>query len=180
MTAIDKLLYLNGVPLAWNSTRSTINGLFPMLGFTEINLEESREGEYVYAQQPDGRPLGITSGEYKVDSFSFKMLAASAELLYETLAISFGPSGAALGSFGDARFSYQLSIFEPGAPVAGPALTLNVNGIKIEKRKIGASRGAGGLEWEHECKATSAETIGAGPGLSGLLSRLYSLQRALT
>jgi hypothetical protein len=176
--AVDQLLYLNKCPLSWNSTRSIVAGLYPMVGFTEINCEESREGEYVQAQAPDGVPLGITTGVYQVGSFSFKMLAASAQFLYETLMLSFDPnSGAALGSIGDARWSYQILMTEPGS---GPTMSMTVAGIKIEKRKPSFQKGTGALEWDHECKAMTVTTRGVGGGLTGLVARLFSLQRALS
>lgn len=173
--AIDQILRLNQCPLSWTSTRSLFNGM-PLVGVTEVNIEESREGEIVHGQQPDGTPLGITSGLYKVDTCTFQILADSAQMLCEMLSISFGPQGNALNSFGDARYNYQLGISEP----LGPTMTVMVNGVKIEKRKISAQKGTGALAWDLECKAMTVQTVGVGAGLSGLVQQLWSLQRSLT
>lgn len=174
--AIDQILRLNQTPISWTSTRSLFNGIFAFSGITEVNVEESREGELVHAQQPDGTPIGITSGLYKVDSFGLQMTVDAGELLFETLALSFNPlTGVAGGSFGDARFSYQLIMGEP----FGPQMSITVNGCKIEKRKMSAQKGTGALVWDLEMKAMTVRSIGALYGLSGIMSQLWSLQRGI-
>jgi hypothetical protein len=171
----DVLLRLNGTPLSWTSTRSRVSGLC-YSGFLEVSAEESREGELIHGQQPDGVALGITSGLYKVDSFTFKTLADTGEQIQEQLGISISQtSGAAAGSFGDARFTYQMEMFEPN----GPTMMLTINGCKIEKRKISAVKGTEALAYEYTCKAISLTTTGVGSGLTGLISQLWSLQRGL-
>jgi hypothetical protein len=175
--AVDQLLRVNGTPLSWTSTRSRIDGL-AYVGFLEVNWEESREGEYIHGQQPDGTPLGITSGLYKVDSFTFKTLIDTGEQILQQLSLSasVSPLGVAAGSFGDARFVYQLEIFEP----QGPTMMLNINGCKIEKRKMSTAKGTEALAYEFECKASSVTTIGVGlGGLTGVPQQLWSLQRGL-
>lgn len=173
--SIDTLLRLNGTPLSWPSTRSKINGL-GFVGVLEFSVEESREGELVHAQQPDGTPLGITSGLYKVDSFSFKTLADTGELIAQILSVSTSSlSGPAALSFGDARFTYTIEMLEPN----GPVMTIIVNGCKIEKRKIAGAKGTEALAYEYECKAMTVQTIGAGFGLSGVIQQLWSVQRGL-
>lgn len=175
MQAIDQLLRLNGCPISWTSTRSKFNGL-GYVGILEVNAEESREGELVHAQQPDGTPLGITSGLYKVDSFSFKTLTDTGEQLCEQLALSFDQQGnAAANSFGDARFIYTLEMFEPN----GPTMTLTVTGCKIEKRKFAAAKGTEALATEFACKALYLRTTGSGKGLSGVMQQLWSQARGL-
>jgi hypothetical protein len=173
---VDKLLRLNGVPLSWTSTKSRINGI-SYEGFLEVNIEESREGEYIHGQQPDGTPLGITSGLYKVDSFTFKTLADTGEMICQQLALSTSPvSGPAAGSFGDARFTYQLEIFEP----VGPTMMITVVGAKIEKRKITTAKGTEAFAYEFTCKALTVQSVGAGVGgLTGVVQQLWSAQRSL-
>jgi|HubBroStandDraft_6_1064221.scaffolds.fasta_scaffold525160_2 hypothetical protein len=176
-TAVDQLLRINGTPISWGSTRSRVNGL-GYVGFLEANWEESREGEYVHGQQPDGVPLGITTGLYKVDSFSFKTLVDTGEQILQQLSLSasVNPVGFAAGSFGDARFTYQLEIFEP----AGPTMMVTISGCKIEKRKLSNAKGTEALAYEFECKAQSIVTVGVGVGgLTGIPQQLWSIQRAL-
>jgi hypothetical protein len=173
--AVDQLLRLNGCPLSWGSTRSKVGGI-AYVGFLEVAVEESREGELIHAQQPDGTPVGITSGLYKVDSFTFKTLVDTGEMICQQLSLSFDTQGnAAGGSFGDARFIYTLEITEPN----GPTMTIRVNGAKIEKRKFSTAKGTEALAYEFECKALSMGTTGAGRGLSGVMQQLWSVQRGL-
>ena len=173
--AVDQLLRLNGTPLSWTSTRSKVNGL-GYAGFLEVNAKESREGELVHAQQGDGTPLGITSGLYKVDSFDFKTLTDTGEMICQQLSLSFDPlSGAALGSFGDARFTYTLEIFEP----AGPVMTVTMVGCKIEGRELSAAKGTEALATKFTCKAMAMRTTGVGNGLIGVMQQLASIQRGL-
>jgi hypothetical protein len=173
--AVDNLLRLNGCPLSWGSTRSRFNGA-AYVGVLEVNVEESREGELIHAQQPDGVALGITSGLYKVDSFSFKMLADTGEQMCQQLSLSFDLAGNFAGaSFGDARFTYQLEMFEPN----GPVMMITVVGCKIEKRKFATSKGSEALAFDFECKALQMQTTGAGRGLTGIMQQLWSAQRGL-
>lgn len=175
-TAVDQLLRLNGCPLSWTSTRSRINGI-GYVGFLEVNLEESREGELIHGQQPDGTPLGITSGLYKVDSFSFKTLIDTGEMICQQLSASVSPTaGPAALSFGDARFIYQLEIFEP----LGPTMMITVNGCKIQKRKISTAKGTEALAYEFEIQPINMTTMGSGlGGLTGLIQQLWSIQRGI-
>jgi hypothetical protein len=134
----------------------------PYTGFLEVSWEESREGEYVHAQRSDGTPLGVTSGLYKVDSFSFKTLIDTGEQICQQL------TATGLGSFGSAQWNYTLQIFEPG----NPTMTINISRIKIEKRKFSTAKGAEALAYEFECKAASVQVIGAGLGLVGVPTNL--------
>ena len=161
---VDEILRVSGVPFSWASTRSKVNGV-PFTGFLEIGWEESREGEYIHAQRGDGTPLGITSGLYKVDSFTFKTLIDTGEMICQQLA------ALGLGSYGNARWNYTVEIFEVGNPV----ITLNVSGIKIEKRKFSTAKGSEALAYEFEAKALGIQTIGAGVGLVGIPSLLANI-----
>lgn len=158
MTGIDEILRVSGVPFSWTSTSSKVEGV-PYTGFLEVNVEESREGEYVHAQRTDGTPVGITTGLYKVDSFTFKTLIDTGEQLSQQLALLSNPPG----SFGNVRWTYILEIFEIG----NPTLVITVNGVKIEKRKLAAVKGTEALAYEFECKALSMVTVGVGLALSG-------------
>lgn len=173
--AVDQLLRVNGTPLSWTSTRSLVNGL-EYEGFTSIDFTESREGEYIHAQRPDGTPLGITSGLYKIDNFDFEVLVDTGEMILQQLSISasVAPLGVAAACFGDARWVYSLSVTEP----AGPTITVTIGGIKIEKRTLTTQKGTEALVYKFGCKATSLTTFGAGGTLTGLPQQLASLQRS--
>lgn len=166
MPGVDEIFRVSGIPFSWTSTASKVNGV-PYIGFLEMNFEESREGELVHAQRGDGTPLGITSGLYKVDSFTFKTLIDTGEQICQQLAAT----PFANGSFGNARWIYTLEIFEPGNPV----LTITITGAKIQKRKLANAKGAEALAYEFECAALRMTTVGAGLGLAGVPMNLANL-----
>lgn len=126
---------INGTPYSWMSCAHFFNGL-PYKGITASTFKETREVKLVHAAQQDGTPLGMTSGMYKVENVSFTLLRESAHMLMTDLTIL----GA--GSYGDARFTYILQLFEPGLqiPPAVPTTTL-ITGCQItgveEKQELG-------------------------------------------
>jgi hypothetical protein len=164
---VDEIFRIAGVPFSWTSTSVQVEGV-PYTGFLEYNFEESREGEYVHAQRPDGTPLGITQGLYKVDSVTFKTLIDTGEQLCSQLALIPGGNG----SFGNARFGLTIAIFENPAM---PTITIGVNGCKIEKRKFAPSADGGKLVYEFECKALSMFSQGTGIGLSNIPNILANI-----
>lgn len=166
MPAADEIFRISGIPFSWTSTASKVAGV-AYTGFLEMNFEESREGELIHAQRQDGTPVGITSGLYKVDSFTFKTLLDTGELLCNQLAAAPGANG----SFGNARWTYVLEIFEPG----NPALTIQIFGAKIEKRKLATAKGTEALAYDFECKALQMQTVGAGLVLPGVPMNLANL-----
>lgn len=166
MQAADEILRVSGIPFSWTSTGSKLDGV-AYTGFLELNFEESREGELVHGQRADGTPLGITSGLYKVDSFTFKTLIDTGEMICQQLAATPGANG----SFGNARFTYTLEIFEPG----NPTLTITIAGAKIQKRKLAVAKGIEGLAYEFECMALGMTTRGRGLSLSGVPMNLANL-----
>lgn len=128
------IVRVNRVPYSWNSCSHFFNGL-PYKGLTAISYKETREVKLVHGAQQDGTPLGITAGIYKVENTSFTLLRDSAAALLADLTI------AGLGSFGDAEFSYVLSVFEPVAPPSLPIQTVltgcRITGVE-EKHALGA------------------------------------------
>lgn len=170
MPGVDEILRVAGIPFSWTSTASKVAGV-QYSGFLEVNFEESREGELIHAQRTDGTPVGITSGLYKVDTFSFKTLIDTGEMICNQLALAPGGNR----SFGNARFAYVLEIFEPG----NPALTIQIFGAKIEKRKLSTAKGAEALAYEFECKALQMQTVGEGLVLPGVPMNLANLVAGL-
>jgi hypothetical protein len=128
------IVRVNRVPYSWNSCSHFFNGL-PYKGLTAISYKESREVKLVHGAQQDGTPLGITAGIYKVENTSFTLLRDSATALMQDLTI------AGLGSFGDAEFTYILSVFEPVSPPSLPVQTVltgcRITGVE-EKHALGA------------------------------------------
>jgi hypothetical protein len=125
---------VNRVPYSWTSCSHFFNGL-PYKGLTAVSFKETREVKLVHAAQQDGTPLGITAGIYKVENLSFTFLRDSAAQLMSDL------TDAGLGSFGDAEFTYVLSVFEPVTPPSLPLQTV-LTGIRItgveDKHAMGA------------------------------------------
>jgi hypothetical protein len=128
------IVRVNRVPYSWNSCSHFFNGL-PYKGLTAVSYKESREVKLVHGAQQDGTPLGITAGIYKVENTSFTLLRDSATALMQDLTI------AGLGSFGDAEFTYILSVFEPVSPPSLPVQTVltgcRITGVE-EKHVLGA------------------------------------------
>jgi hypothetical protein len=164
--AVDEVFRVSGIPFSWTSTGSKVDGV-PYTGFLELDFEESREGEYVHAQRTDGTPLGITSGLYKIDGFRFKTLIDTGEQICQQLALTPGANG----GFGNARWIYILEIFEVG----NPTMTVTIDGVKIEKRKLSTAKGSEALAYEFECKALQVTTVGAGLGLTGVPNTLANV-----
>ena len=160
----DEIFRVGGFAFSRTSVRTIVQGV-PYTGLTEVNGEESREGELVHGQRPDGTPLGITSGLYKPGALTFKALIETGEQICQQLALL----GIPPGSFGNARWTLILEIFEN--PTL-PALTLQWNGVKIEKRKFALPTDTKELMYEFECKYLGFQSVGAGLGLDGIPSIL--------
>jgi hypothetical protein len=159
---VDEIFRVSGFMFSRTSVSTLVDGV-PYTGINEINVEESREGEYVYGQRTDGTPLGYTSGLYTPGAFTFKASVDSGEMICQQLSIP------GLGSFGNYAFTFILEIFEN--PLL-PSLTLTINKVKIEKRKFAVGTDAAGLMYEFECKHQGIVTVGAGVGLVGIPSIL--------
>lgn len=125
---------MNNVPYSWTSLAHFFEGL-PYKGIVGVDFKETREVKLVHAAQQDGVPLGITSGIYKVENTSFRLLTDSAHALLIDL------TALGLGSYGDAEFVYVMQHFEPALPVPSlPAQTI-IAGCRItgvaEKAEVG-------------------------------------------
>jgi hypothetical protein len=167
--AVDDIIRVAGRPYSWRSTSSKWNNV-PYSGFLEFNVEHAREGEYVHGQSDDGGPLGITDGIYSVTSLKFKMLADTADMIRDDIALaagslSFGDVGPLGGS------TYELQIFEPFRAT----LTYTVSGIVIQKESFSTAKGTEALAVEWECKALQLITT----GLSGLPQQLKAMPTSL-
>jgi hypothetical protein len=157
---------VNQVPYSWVSCAHFFNGI-PYKGITAVTFKETREVKLVHAAQQDGLPLGITSGIYKVENVSFTLLRDSAAGLMVDLA--------ALGidSFGDASFSYMLSVFEPVFPPSAPITTL-INGCRITGVEDKQEMGSDELVTEFTVQAMFVVRTIAGAPVN-----LWSVQRSL-
>lgn len=159
---------INGVPYSWTSCAHLFMGL-PYKGVVAANFEETREVELVHAAQQDGTPVGITSGLYKVENVSFRLLRDSAHQLMADLT-AFG-----LGSFGDAEFNYTLQLVEPvlQVPPLLPSTTL-LGGCRITGVKESQEKGVEALVTEFNVTAKYLiRTIG------GVPLKLWSTARSL-
>jgi hypothetical protein len=159
---VDEIFRVGGFMFSRTSVATLVGGV-PYTGITEVNVEESREGELQYGQRTDGTPLGITSGLYTPGAFTFKAYVDTGTQIEQQLALL------GLGSFGSVLFPFILEIFEN--PLL-PTLTIQVNNVKIEKRKFALPTDTSALMYEYECKFLGMQTIGAGIGLTGVPSIL--------
>lgn len=158
----DEIFRVGGFMFSRTSVCTKIDGV-PYTGIIEVNGGEKREGEFQYGQRPSGRPLGVTSGLYAPDAFTFKAYIETGEMICEQLA------AIGRGSFGNVLFPFILEIFEnPTLPTMSIAWDL----VKIESRKFALPTDAGGLLYEFECKHQGMSSRGEGIGLSGLESIL--------
>ncbi len=71
--AQDLSTLLNGAVLSAKSCAFYVD-MIPRKGFTEVTYKEKLEAELVYDDSKDGGPVGITSGRYSIESFSWTML----------------------------------------------------------------------------------------------------------
>lgn len=125
-------LRVNGVPFSWTSSVFRIGGQ-AVKGIVAVDWAEKRERKLVQAMDQSGVPLGITSGQYSIESFSFKALVGSWAAIADVLSI------AGLGSYGDATFPIQVQAIEPSIgsiPLIMNASGMVVTGVK-ESRAVG-------------------------------------------
>lgn len=136
---------VNGALYSWTSTAHFFTGI-PYKGVTKVDFKQSRKRVYVPSAQQDGTPQGITSGVYRVESFSFTMLRDSADALKADL------SEQGAGSYGDATFDYMLQLFEP---VNDTPTTTVISGCAIEEDNETQefAEDGGYLVTEFTCKA---------------------------
>jgi hypothetical protein len=102
----DVSTLLNGYVLSAKSCAFFID-MIPRKGFVEVSYKEKIEAELVYDDSKDGGPVGMTSGRYAVESFSWTMLKARWLELLPYLAAK------GLGSYGNAIFGFQAVYSEP-------------------------------------------------------------------
>ncbi|HLK38686.1 MAG TPA: hypothetical protein VKU41_18110 [Polyangiaceae bacterium] len=111
---------LNGQPYSWNSTMTRFNGT-PWPGVIEFAWGETLEVEDVYSQTQDGKPIGGTAGQYKVETFTCKMLEEDADALTDS--ISLMPPY--VGSIGRTEFNVECQASEPLAIGAKPIMLMS-------------------------------------------------------
>lgn len=162
----DEVFRLSGVMFSRTSTRSLISGV-PYTGIKTFDVSDKREGEIIFGQRTSGQPLGITDGVYSCDDWNMEVYADTYELIMEQLGITPGANLSA----GNARFTYTLTISQPGV-INMPTLSLTVSGMKLEKRNFALADDASALVWKLGGKALLMTTVGEGVSLSGVSSYL--------
>jgi hypothetical protein len=159
---------VNGVPYSWTSLSHFFTGL-PYKGVLAVSYKETREVKIVHAAQQDGTPIGITSGIYKVENVSFRLLREQAGYLMQDLTVL------GVGSFGDAQFTYTGMLYEPVGqlPPAAP-ITTTITGCRITGVEEKAEMGTDELVTEFTCSAMFLiRTVG------GVPLKLWSTVRSL-
>lgn len=122
----------------------------PYEGITALSYSDKRERALVFASRKDGKPLGVTGGQYQVDSLSITMLRASANQLMLDLT----PVG--LGSFGNADFPIVATYSEVAAQLRGEQpIVVVINGCRITGVKEGFATGTDALITEFTLMALS-------------------------
>lgn len=141
---------IGGLQYNWNSTITRIDSQM-WRGITSVDWSEKLDVETVYSQTQDGKPIGGTSGQYSVDSFTVKMLWEYWEELkiyLATLAPGVPPGNrGSPGSYGQTTFTFQLSASEPLQLGALPIM-LSASPCRVVGAKISAAKGNAALEAE--------------------------------
>ena len=159
---MSDFIRIGGIQYNWNSTMTRIDGQ-PWRGFTSIDWSQKLDVETVYAQTQDGAPIGGTSGQYAVDSFTVKMLWEYWEQLKTYLALTAPgvPPGnrGLVGSYGLSTVTFQLSATEPLQLGAVPIM-LTASPMRFVAEKGNPAKGNAGLEIEIGCWAQQLEING--------------------
>lgn len=124
---------------SWNSQSFKIDGL-PYNGVLSVDYEDKRTRKRVYGAKRDGVALGFTSGKSEPGPFVMKMLADSAQVMLNQLAIK------GLGSYGDAEdILISIQVFEPPPSLPGlalaPSLLIIASGCRVAGVKDSSAEG---------------------------------------
>lgn len=121
---MSDLVRIGSTIYSWNSQSFRFDGV-PYQDLLSVDLDEKRNRKLVYGARRAGTPLGMTTGKYDPGQLVIGMLADSAQLLLNQLAIK------GLGSYGDATdVVFSATVFEP-APGAVSPLMLLASGMSV-------------------------------------------------
>jgi hypothetical protein len=147
---MSDIIRIGGVQYNWNSSITRIDGQ-PFRGILEVDWSQKMDVETVYSQTQDGVPIGATSGQYAVDSFTFKMLREYAEQLKLYLAMTAPgvPPGnrGQIGSYGLTTFVFQATASEP-LQIGALPVHVDASPCRIIGEKQTSAKGTAALETE--------------------------------
>lgn len=138
------IVRINSTPYSWTSCLFTLD-LAPYIGFKDVTYEETRERKLVHVAKRNGKPVGITSGKYQVNGFTFQVLPDTWGIMTDYLTLK------GLGSYGDATFAFGAQYIEP-VPGAIPMTTL-ITGCQVVGVKSAHAEGTDELVKEISCMA---------------------------
>lgn len=112
----------------------------PYIGIMAVDYEDQLDAELVHGANKDGSPIGYTSGEYSVSSFTMQVLKDVwiAKLQIQLAALS--AAGGAPGSYGGGNFVFTAQ-YQEGPLIGTDILT----GCRVTKVKDGYQQGTGKL-----------------------------------
>lgn len=136
---MDDLVRWNNLVLSAKSCAFAIAGI-PYVGILALDYEDQLDAELVHGANKDGSPIGYTSGEYSVSSFTMQVLKDVwiARLLPQLALLSL--AAGAPGSYGGCTFPFTAQYQE--GPLVGTDL---ITGCRVVKAKDSYAQGAGKL-----------------------------------
>ncbi len=141
---MDDLVRWNGNVISAKSCAFSLAGV-PYIGIVGLDYEDQLDAELVHGANKNGAPLGYTSGEYSISSFSIVLLkdVFIAKFLPHMAALS--AAAGAPGSYGGGRWTFSGQYQE--GPLVG---TDTIEGARVVGSKDSYSQGMGKLVTE--CK----------------------------
>ncbi len=152
---MDDIVRINGNVISAKSCAFALAGV-PYVGILAVDYSDSLDSEMVHGANKSGAPLGSTSGEYSVDTFTFSVLKDVwiAKMLPQLLLLS--AAMGAPGSYGGARWPFMAQYAE-GLIVGTDVL----EGCRILGTKDSYAQGTGKLAVDCTCQAQILRRNGA-------------------
>lgn len=136
---MDDIVRWNNMVLSAKSCTFSVAGV-PYVGILAVDYEDQLDAELVHGANKDGSPIGYTSGEYSITSFTMQVLKdVWIARMQPQLALMSAAMGAP-GSYGGAVFPFAGQYQE--GPLVGIDL---INGCRVTKVKDSYAQGAGKL-----------------------------------
>jgi len=106
-------------------------GFGPLSGTLKFGAEETRERKVVKGARRDGKPLGLTVGNYEPPKIEVSFVATTGKYVQEQLTAN------GQGSIGDAVSTIVMSGFEPDIANDGPITVTFDNCVLVGRRYEG-------------------------------------------
>lgn len=134
---MDDLVRWNNNVISAKSCAFSIMGV-PYIGLLAVDYEDQLDAELVHGANKDGSPIGYTSGEYSVSSFTMSMLRDVFQTKFLPQMALLSTTAGAPGSWGAARWTF-VGQYQEG-PLVG---TDTISGCRVVKAKDSYAQGMG-------------------------------------